>query len=637
MKFNQNLPFYYYYLLLTWLSGTSGHFNIFLDSTEVKKLMGLDTELYYVKNGIVNSYAVGYVLTVNSTIEELEFTWQNLETQAYHYTISIEYNLTQNALAPPSLNIPSVGFLPFSQKTFSLHLHCYGNVSMQVDTQIHFSIVGPKDTDEIAFSVKRNKICLKHGLKLKDVALSQTTKTIKLNHVDDSSTFVAATFTFFITMTLAIAAGVSYFRNKKRSCLSSPTVFRATYANAGYSGPQSVIIKLDPIGTNHRPSSAASGSYATIASLNKYQMPDITKTYNWFRGPSPYATTMLNGETNYHEPHLYDKAESVASSKISYYASSQVTQLCTLSTPSKSLHSKASQNKKLNTDKLKSIAVLSECIEMDILVHCGTYGRIYRGNLHENVGQLRSVLIKTVVDNATLTQVSFLLSDASILCDLPHPNLLYPIAAFTDLSGPPKIAYDMPKDNLKSYLQHYRDGIHIQNGIPLNTRQLVDIALHISRGLLYMHNNNLLHGDIATRNCWINSELNVCLGDNALAKDIFSAEYHCIGDNESRPIKWMSLEALERRLVTTASDVWQLGVLFWELATLASIPYEEVDAFELLPYLSDGFRLTQPKNCPDKFFRIMSSCWAADPDYRPTLIQMLTYLHELFDDLGKYI
>lgn len=60
---------------------------------------------------------------------------------------------------------------------------------------------------------------------------------------------------------------------------SSPTTFRATYANAGYNGPQSVIIKIDQTG-NFRPPSAASGSYATIASLNKYQMPDITKTYN---------------------------------------------------------------------------------------------------------------------------------------------------------------------------------------------------------------------------------------------------------------------------------------------------------------------------------------------------------------------
>lgn len=50
-------------------------------------LLGLDTELYYVKNGIVNNYAVGYVLTVNSTIEELEFTWQNLAQQAVGFLL----------------------------------------------------------------------------------------------------------------------------------------------------------------------------------------------------------------------------------------------------------------------------------------------------------------------------------------------------------------------------------------------------------------------------------------------------------------------------------------------------------------------------------------------------------------------
>lgn len=138
----------------------------------------------------------------------------------------------------------------------------------------------------------------------------------------------------------------------------------------------------------------------------------------------------------------------MASSKISYYASSQVTQLCTLSTPSKSLHSKASA--KRIVDKLKDITVGDGTIECDVLLQAGTYGRIYSGNLHQGAGKLQPVLVKTVVENATLTQVSFLLSDASLLCGVQHPSILFPIAAFTDLSGPPKIAYEMPKENLKT-------------------------------------------------------------------------------------------------------------------------------------------------------------------------------------------
>lgn len=138
------------------------------------------------------------------------------------------------------------------------------------------------------------------------------------------------------------------------------------------------------------------------------------------------------------------------------------------------------------------------------------------------------------------------------------------------------------------------------NGASIHTRQLVEFALHITRGLLHLHNNNLLHSDIAARNCWLAAGLNICLGDSALSRDLFPSEYLCLGDNQNRPLKWMSLEALEGREVTTASDVWGLGVLCWELASLAMMPFEEVDAFELIPYLTDGFRLSQPKNCPDK-------------------------------------
>ena len=48
------------------------------------------------------------------------------------------------------------------------------------------------------------------------------------------------------------------------------------------------------------------------------------------------------------------------------------------------------------------------------------------------------------------------------------------------------------------------------------------------------------------------------LGDNALARDLFPADYHCLGDNENRPIKWLALEALSQNVYSTASDVVSL-------------------------------------------------------------------------------
>ena len=39
---------------------------------------GLDNELFYVRDGVVNSYAMGFVVPVKADVEDLEFAWQSL-------------------------------------------------------------------------------------------------------------------------------------------------------------------------------------------------------------------------------------------------------------------------------------------------------------------------------------------------------------------------------------------------------------------------------------------------------------------------------------------------------------------------------------------------------------------------------
>jgi RYK receptor-like tyrosine kinase len=41
----------------------------------------------------------------------------------------------------------------------------------------------------------------------------------------------------------------------------------------------------------------------------------------------------------------------------------------------------------------------------------------------------------------------------------------------------------------------------------------------------------------------------------ALSRDFFPNDYHCLGDNENRPIKWMAMESLTRREFSAASDI----------------------------------------------------------------------------------
>ena len=53
----------------------------------------------------------------------------------------------------------------------------------------------------------------------------------------------------------------------------------------------------------------------------------------------------------------------------------------------------------------------------------------------------------------------------------------------------------------------------------------------------------------------VDEELHVKVCDNALARDFFPGDYHCLGDNENRPVRWMAVEALETNTFCIASDV----------------------------------------------------------------------------------
>ena len=67
---------------------------------------------------------------------------------------------------------------------------------------------------------------------------------------------------------------------------------------------------------------------------------------------------------------------------------------------------------------------------------------------------------------------------------------------------------------------------------------------------------SIISRDIAARNCIIEpGSLRVRLTDAALARDLFPQDYHCLGDNENRPIHWMALESLQRNEYSTATDV----------------------------------------------------------------------------------
>lgn len=92
-------------------------------------------------------------------------------------------------------------------------------------------------------------------------------------------------------------------------------------------------------------------------------------------------------------------------------------------------------------------------------------------------------------------------------------------------------------------------------------------------------------------------------------------------------------ESLHKRTFSEASDVWSLGVTFWEMWTGGADPWSGLTPVRLLELLDSGRRLAWPRfTCPRRLYQIMLACWRAEPYRRPTF----SYLAERLDQV-KFI
>ncbi|XP_075969135.1 tyrosine-protein kinase derailed 2 [Anticarsia gemmatalis] len=580
----------------------TGHLNVLISQAEVMKLLGLDAELYYVREGVVNKYATSFIVPVPAHIADLEFMWQALGGRPLAYVMGIDYE-SRGAMQPPQVNISERGFVPTTLQTFRVRLPCTGTRSAEILVTMQLNISAPdRAHKDVRLLFKRNKICLK-GLSTVQ-AHNETARLAGDASQNTGGILFAAggcAAAALALLTAAAAAGTLYKRGSKARHHDS---IHTSYTTAAYGSHQNVLLRLDTLG---RPPSST-GSYATIASLHKFP-------FGSRRSPSPYATTHI-GE------HVYAKPES----RVSYYAASNLTHVSQQTITKDRITDPAEQLRLLTTPRSN--------IRLEILVHEGTFGRVYKG-VFKKGDTYEEVVVKTVTDAASAMQAALLVAEGLRLFSLVHANVLAPMAACAEEARKPLLVYCCPShsSNLKRFLTSCRLG---HQAAPA-TRELVDLGAQVACGLAYLHVQRIVHADVAARNCVVDEKLRLKVTDNGLSRDLFPDDYHCLGDNENRPVKWMAPETLLQNQYTTASDVWSLGITLWELATLGASPLAELDAADVGAFLSGGYRPSQPHNCPDELYGLMSWCWTLSPQARPTAPQLLAALHDFRQALSTYI
>ena len=159
------------------------------------------------------------------------------------------------------------------------------------------------------------------------------------------------------------------------------------------------------------------------------------------------------------------------------------------------------------------------------------------------------------------------------------------------------------------------------------------IALQMVKGVNYLHTVSILHCDIKSLNFLMEHApkgYRVKISDFGLAK--LRLETHRLSVESAEPLvstgtlQWKAPELLKFGKPSKASDIYSLGVVFWELAT-GCVPYEDVDEAVLCQGVRHGDRLDIPTGVPLAFTSLISSAWRQEPNQRPTaqaLIEAIT-------------
>ncbi|XP_017772615.1 PREDICTED: insulin-like receptor [Nicrophorus vespilloides] len=273
--------------------------------------------------------------------------------------------------------------------------------------------------------------------------------------------------------------------------------------------------------------------------------------------------------------------------------------------------------------------VLREKISLIKELGQGSFGMVYEGIALDIKGKAQTrCAIKTVNEHATDRERIEFLNEASVMKAFDTAYVVRLLGVVSQGQPTLVVMELMANGDLKSYLRSHRPDVDVKvkSKQPPTLKRIMQMAIEIADGMAYLAAKKFVHRDLAARNCMVAEDLTVKIGDFGMTRDIYETDYYRKGTKGLLPVRWMAPESLKDGVFTSNSDVWSYGVVLWEMATLASQPYQGLSNDQVLRYVIDGGIMERPENCPDKLYNLMRFCWKHKPSDRPTFINLCKML-----------
>uniref|UniRef100_A0A8P4FWN3 receptor protein-tyrosine kinase n=1 Tax=Dicentrarchus labrax TaxID=13489 RepID=A0A8P4FWN3_DICLA len=249
-------------------------------------------------------------------------------------------------------------------------------------------------------------------------------------------------------------------------------------------------------------------------------------------------------------------------------------------------------------------------VKIEEVIGAGEFGEVCRGRLRVPGRKENYVAIKTLKGGYTEKQRRDFLSEASIMGQFQHPNIIHLEGVITTSCPVMILTEFMENGALDSFLR--------MNDGQFTTIQLVGMLRGIAAGMKYLSDMSFVHRDLAARNILVNSNLVCKVSDFGLSR--------FLTENSSDPTYTSSLVG---RKFTSASDAWSYGIVMWEVMSYGERPYWDMSNQDVINAIEQDYRLPPPPDCPSSLHALMLDCWQKERANRPRFCDVVASLDRL--------
>ena len=164
-------------------------------------------------------------------------------------------------------------------------------------------------------------------------------------------------------------------------------------------------------------------------------------------------------------------------------------------------------------------------------------------------------------------------------------------------------------------------------------------STEIAKGMTYLASMGILHRDLKSPNILLTDATRVVHGGKTASStpvENVSCKICDFGLSKmgslitsvgvSGTIRWMAPEVMQDEPTSEKTDVYSFGMVLWEIF-VRKLPFGRVNLGAIIyNVVRNHARPLVPKRVPDDIRALMTACWGAAPDSRPTFAELVVAL-----------